>query len=127
MEIETGFEALEVWKEARKLRAMVIDFCKNISKEEKFRLVDQIKRASRSITANIAEGYGRFHYADNLRFCRTARGSLHETWDHFTVAFDETYITKDALTLYRTQYEKVLKLLNGYINYLKTQQDKTHF
>jgi four helix bundle protein len=118
----SGFETLEVWKQARIFRIMIIELCKNISKEEKYRLVDQIKRSSRSVTANIAEGYGRFHYLDNIKFCRDARGSLNETFDHLTVAFDEKYINGETLIQMKQQFEKVLKLLNGYIGYLKKQK-----
>ena len=118
----SGFETLEVWKQARVFRIMIIDLCKQLPQEEKFRLIDQLKRSSRSVTANIVEGYGRFHYFDNLKFCRDARGSLNETFDHVTVAFDETYITKETLVHYKQQFEKVLKLLNGYTGYLKKQK-----
>lgn len=121
-EIVSGFESLEVWKQARVFRKMIIDICHTLPPEEKYRLVDQLKRASRSVTANITEGYGRFHYLDNIKFCRDARGSLNETFDHLTVAFDETYITFEQLTVLKTQFEKVLKLLNGYIGYLKKQK-----
>ncbi len=65
----SGFELLDVWKEARLFRIMIIDLCKKIPCEENFRLIDQIKRSSRFVTANIAEGYGRFHYIDNIKFC----------------------------------------------------------
>ncbi|NBS53827.1 MAG: four helix bundle protein, partial [Spartobacteria bacterium] len=51
-------------------------------KEEKYRLGDQLTRASRSITANIAEGYGRFHYLDSSKFFSNARGSTYEVLDH---------------------------------------------
>ena len=88
----SGFELLDVWKEARLFRIMIIDLCKKIPREENFRLIDQIKRSSRSVTANISEGYGRFHYLDNIKFCRDARASLNETFDHITVVFDEKYI-----------------------------------
>lgn len=118
----SGFESLEVWKQARIFRKMIIDISRTLPAEEKYRLTDQIKRASRSVTANIAEGYGRFHYLDNIKFCRDARGSLNETLDHLTVAFDETYITSVQLTASRMQFEKVLRLLNGYIGYLKKQK-----
>lgn len=93
----SGFEFLDIWKEARLFRIMIIDLCKKIPREEKFRLIDQIKRSSRSVTADIAEGYGRFHYLDNIKFCRDEGGSLNETFDHMTVAFDEKYITEDQL------------------------------
>ena len=117
--IISGFESLEVWKEARIFRKMIIATCQQIPIEERFRLIDQIKRSSRSVTANIAEGYGRFHYLDNSKFCRDARGSLNETLDHLTVAYDEQYISIETLLDIRSQFEKTLKLLNGYIGYLK--------
>ena len=120
--VATGFQSLEVWKQARLFRKMIIDLCKEIPQEEKYRLTDQIKRSSRSVTANIAEGYGRFHYLDNIKFCRDARGSLNETLDHLTVAFDEKYINEERLVQLNQQFEKVLKLLNGYIGYLKQQK-----
>lgn len=118
----SGFESLEVWKQARIFRKMIIAISRTLPSEEKYRLTDQIKRASRSVTANIAEGYGRFHYLDNIKFCRDARGSLNETLDHITVAFGEAYISSEQLTASRMQFEKVLKLLNGYIGYLKKQK-----
>lgn len=119
---QSGFETLEVWKKARIFRVNIIGLCKSIPQEEKYRLIDQIKRLSRSVTANIAEGYGRFHYLDNIKFCRDARGSLNETFDHLTVAFDEKYINEETLFQLRQQFETVLKLLNGYIAYLKKQK-----
>ena len=85
-------------------------------------MIDQIKRSSRSVIANIAEGYGRFHYLDNIKFCRDARCSLNETFDYLTVAFDEKYINEIWLNQYKQQFVKVLRLLNGYIGYLKKQK-----
>ena len=52
-------------------------------------MVDQLIRATRSITANIAEGHGRYHFQENIQFCRQARGSLTETLDHLICAQDE--------------------------------------
>jgi four helix bundle protein len=71
-----SFTELETWKQARKTRVMISELAKNFPAEEKFRLTDQIIRCSRSIGNNIAEGHGRFHYQDNVRFCIIARGSL---------------------------------------------------
>jgi len=102
--LNSGFETLEVWKEARIFRIMIIDLCKRLPPEEKYRLIDQLKRSSRSVTANIAEGYGRFHYLDNIKFCRDSRGSLNETFDHLTVAFDEEYINEESLHKYKQQF-----------------------
>ena len=75
-EIKT-FEDLECWKACRVLRIFVAKTVAPVlPKDEKFGLTNQILRAARSTTANIAEGYGRFHYLDNAKFCSNSRGSL---------------------------------------------------
>ena len=120
-----SFEDLEVWKECRKFRNQISTTTEKFPKEEKYFLTDQIKRSSRSVTANIAEGYGRFHFQENAQFCRQARGSLTETLDHLICALDLGYINEVDLSSHRIQYEQCLKLLNGYIAYLiksKTNQ-----
>lgn len=114
-----SFEDLEVWKHARHFRNAIHELASKFPKEEKYSMMDQIIRSSRSITANIAEGFGRFHHQENIQFCRTARGSLTETLDHLICAVDCNYITAEQLQSYRDQYENCLKLLNGYIAYLK--------
>jgi four helix bundle protein len=113
------FEHLEVWKIGRDIRAKLSQLAKELPKEEKYRLADQIVRASRSVTANIAEGFGRFHYQENIQFCRQSRGSLMELIDHLTVTMDENYITKEQFENYREKIIKCIKVLNGYIAYLK--------
>lgn len=65
-----GFEELEVWKVARNLRIEVRKLYLKFPKNEEYSLTSQIKRSSRSITANIAEGHGRYHYQENIQFCR---------------------------------------------------------
>jgi four helix bundle protein len=117
-----SFEDLEVYKECRKLRQSVSDFIKILPKDEKYRLADQLLRCSRSITANIAEGHGRYHYQENIQFCRQARGSLSETLEHLICALDEGYIQEPRLSEFRNSYDQCLKLLNGYIYYLKKQR-----
>jgi len=119
-----GFRELDAWKEARIFRNMVIEDIKFFPKEEKFLLVSQIKDSSRSVTANMAEGYGRFHYKESMQFFRQSRGSLNETLDHYTTALDEGYISKATYDTREKQYEKVLMLTNGYINFLKRSKDK---
>lgn len=117
-----GFEELEVWKTCRILRIEVSKLVKSFPSEEKYRLVDQLLRSSRSVTANIAEGQGRFHYQENIQFCRTARGSLTETLDHLICALDEGYINQTRMDELRIIYDKCLKLINGYILYLKKRK-----
>ena len=117
-----SFEDLEVWKECRKFRIEISKLVKTFPPEEKFRLVDQLIRSSRSTAANIAEGHGRFHFQENIQFCRQARGSLNESLDHLITAFDEEYINESQLAGYREIFNRCLKLLNGYILFLKNKK-----
>ena len=119
----TSFEELECWKEARKLRNFIKDeIIPKIPNDEKFGLTSQIRRSSRSVGNNIAEGYGRFHFQENIQFCRMARGSLTETLDHGIIALDEEYISEEILNKLRGRHDKTLLILNGYIKYLKSKK-----
>ncbi len=86
---------------------------------------DQLLRAARSTTANLAEGYGRFHFLDNARFCSNARGSCWETLDHLITAHDEGLISDTQLTQGRDLVHRAIKLLNGYMAYLSKAGKRT--
>jgi four helix bundle protein len=114
------FEDLECWKRCRELRLFIVkEIIPALPKEERFRLGDQLLRAARSTTANIAEGYGRFHYLDNAKFCSNSRGSCWEVLDHLIAAHDEALISTALLDRGRELLEQAVRLLNGYMNYLK--------
>ena len=114
------FEDLECWKACRELRLFVSgNIVPLLPKSEQYRLGDQIIRAARSATANIAEGYGRFHYLDNAKFCSNARGSCWEVLDHLITAYDEKLISVKNLDKGRNLVSTVIKLISGYMNYLK--------
>jgi len=116
-----SFTDLEVWKEGRKFRNKCFKLTKTFPKEEKYNLISQLNRASRSITANIAEGHGRFHYKENIQYCRIARGSLSECLDHLICAKDCGYISVEVLEDSKSEIDKIFRILNGYINFLKKQ------
>ena len=116
------FEDLQCWQACRDLRIFAARVCKELPKEEAYRLKDQILRSARSTTANLAEGYGRFHYQENIQYCRHARGSAYEVLDHFITGVDENLIAEAALSKCRTLVEKSVQLLNGYIRYLKSRK-----
>ena len=120
-----SFEELEVWKKSRELRINISELVKKFPNEEKYKLNDQLIRASRSVTANIAEGFGRFHFQENIQYCRQSRGSLFEIIDHLTCAFDEKYIDKEQLLNFKNDIHNILKILNGYILYLKSAKIKS--
>ena len=92
---------------------------KKFPQEEKYALVDGMRRSSRSTTENIAEGFGRFHYGENIQFCRISRGSLVELEDQFIAALDDHYITEEEYKNGRQLIKTALALLNGFINYLQ--------
>ena len=120
-----SFEDLECWKLCTDLRRRLSQVIKQYPSHEKFLLVDQITRASRSTTNNIAEGYGRYHHQENIQFCRQSRGSLHELLDHAIISLDEKYITNEVFVEIRTMINNALKVLNGYINYLKKAKERS--
>ena len=118
-EVKT-FEDLECWKACRALRLFVAKTVKPVlPEEERFGLTSQVLRAARSTTANIAEGYGRFHYMDNAKFCSNSRGSAWEVLDHLITANDEEMISDELLAEGRGLVNEAVKILNGYMNYLK--------
>ena len=118
------FRELKCWKACRELRRFVCtQVLPLLPKDEKYRLTDQIIRAARSTTANIAEGYGRFHYLDNAKFCSNARGSAYEVLDHLQTALDEGLITDELFKEGEGLVWDAVKLTNGYMNYLKKAND----
>ena len=115
----THFTDIEAWKLARKPRVAVYSVIRELPTEERYDLASQMKRAAISCSANIAEGYGRFHYQENIQFCRISRGSMYETQDHLITCIDNEYISKE---LYDKIWElslNAIKVLDGYIRYLK--------
>ncbi|HEY0654281.1 MAG TPA: four helix bundle protein [Chryseosolibacter sp.] len=125
MALIKSFEELDCWKVSRELRLDLSNLIKPFPKEEKFELVSQIRRASRSVTNNIAEGFGRYHYKEFIRFCRMSRGSLTELADHLIIAHDEDYITTDQLSCHRDKIAKAVVLINGFIKYLEKRNKDT--
>ena len=119
-----AFTDLEVWKKARVLRNIITELVKSFPGDEKYRLTDQIIRSSRSIGNNIAEGHGRFHYIDASKFLVNARGSAAETIDHLFIAFDNHYIDEQVLETLKKDCEECMRMINGYIAYLRKQAGK---
>ncbi|MFC1830320.1 four helix bundle protein [Thermodesulfobacteriota bacterium] len=117
------FRDLETWQRCRDIRRKIWLLCKKFPAEEKYRLSDQMIRASRSVTANIAEGYGRFHYQENIQFCRQSRGSLYELIDHFDVAVECEYLDDDEAEKQIQEIKIAIRVLNGYIKYLKNRKE----
>jgi four helix bundle protein len=116
------FEDLEVYQVAREFRKAMYDTARRLPELEKFGLTSQMRRAAVSLTNNIAEGHGRYHYADQLRFLLQARGSLEELLDDLNVCSDESYVPPAEIEMLKQQGGRVLRLINGYGRYLRNRK-----
>jgi four helix bundle protein len=121
------FEDLEVYQVAREFRKMMYRVAKRLPDVEKFGLVSQIRRAAVSLTNNIAEGHGRYHYLDQIRFMLQARGSLEELIDDLNVCDDESYLPISESSALKQEGWRVYQLVNGYIRYLRDQKAGAFF
>ena len=113
-----SFEDLICYQKAAAIRRKVSDLTKSYPKEEKYRLVDQMIRASRSAPAQIAEGYGHFHFQENIQYCRQARSSLYELIDHIIASEEEKHISPELVTNFKSEILECITILNGYINFI---------
>lgn len=116
------FEDLEVYKRARAFRVAMYAVSRQLPDHEKYALASQIRRAAVSLTNNIAEGHGRWHFLDHIRFILQARGSLEELLDDVNVCEDEKYLAPEELADLRQRACEVRKLLNGYLRYLRDRK-----
>ncbi|MBI3160307.1 MAG: four helix bundle protein [Chloroflexi bacterium] len=123
-----GFEELVCYRLALDVMQNAHHVARTLPADEKYDLVQQIRRSSKSVLANIAEGYGRYHYLDALRFYAIARGSLNETLSHFIVAKDLGYIPDDFFAEVYAMTREAEKTLNGLMNHVRqTKAGKAEF
>jgi four helix bundle protein len=113
------FEDLDTYKIAREFRKAMDGVARRLPESEKFGLVSQVRRAAVSLTNNIAEGHGRFHYLDQIKFMLQARGSLEELLDDLNVCQDEDYLPSSDVSVLKEQGWRAHKILNGYVRFLR--------
>jgi four helix bundle protein len=111
----SDFTDLDAWKHARSLRREIFRAVVDFPSHENYGLSSQIKRAASSVTANLADVYGRYSYQENVQFCRQRRGSLYELRDHLTTALDAGYIRQEKYEELEVMAISAIKLVNGYI------------
>ena len=118
-----GLNRLKVWVKAKEFAVSIYKkVLPLLPSEEKWNLNQQLRRSALSVPANIAEGYGRFYYQDNVRFCYNARGSLDEILSHLTIAYELNYIPEGLYREFINHGNEVDRMLNGYIAYLKSSK-----
>jgi len=116
------FEDLEVYQAAREFCKAMYSVTRQLPAHEKFGLASQIRRAAVSLTNNIAEGHGRYHYLEQIKFALQARGSLQELIDDLNVCDGEHYLPVNEAADLKQKGWRVYQLVNGYIRYLRERK-----
>lgn len=116
------FEDMEVYRQARQFRKAMYAVARRLPDFEKFALATQIRRAAVSLTNNLAEGHGRYHYLDQLQFLLHSRGSLEELLDDLNVCVDERYLPISEVEELKSSAWRVHSLINGYGRYLRARK-----
>lgn len=108
-----SFEKLDVWHESRKLLLFVYKITKSFPNDEKYGLINQMRRAAVSVPSNIAEGTSRYSKKDFARYIQISYGSLMEVLNQAYIARDLQYITYDILKEMREKSLLVSNQLNA--------------
>lgn len=116
------FEDLDVYKVAREFRKAMYGVARRLPDIEKYGLASQVRRAAVSLNNNIAEGHGRYHYLDQIKFTLISRGSLEELIDDLNVCTDESYLPPDEIASLNKQAWRVHQLINGYLRHLRERK-----
>src|SRR4030042_6081216 len=116
-----SFEDLEVYKLAREFSRKVGKLIQKLPPMEDYNLKGQMRRAKLSVTNNIAEGYGRYHFQENMKYCRQSRGTICELIDDFNECSDNGYIDQGYRDELKSDAYQLMKVLNGYIASIKRQ------
>lgn len=116
----TSFTDLIVWRKGHELVVMVYNITKNFPKKETYSMVDQMRRAAASITANIAEGFGRRSYKEKVQFYYLSKGSLLELENFILIAKDVGYLSEEDFKSLVEKARIVDQLLQGFIRKSKT-------
>jgi four helix bundle protein len=118
------FYDLEAWKKARKLNLEIYKMTRAETFKKDFILVDQVRRSSVSIIANLAEGFGRKGNKEFLQFISIAEGSLCELQSHLFISLDVEYITQPVFQKLFEMTEETQRIINGFAEYLRNSDLK---
>jgi four helix bundle protein len=117
-----NFYELDAWKNSHKLVLDVYKITKNFPKDELYGIISQLRRAVSSITANIAEGFARYHFKDKTRFYYQSRGSSAEVQNFLMLARDLEYISAKDCEELVLKAKEATQLINGLIRSIEKQQ-----
>jgi len=112
-------DELEIYKLSLELSENSWQIFLELPKEFQFNIGNQIVRSTDSIGANIAEGYGRYHYKDSMKFYYNARGSLFETKHWLNLLLKRNFITRDQFDELLAKLNTLGVKLNNFIDTIK--------
>jgi four helix bundle protein len=119
-----SFVEIEAWQKARELTGLVYVATRSAGFSKDFALRDQVRRASISIMANIAEGFGRSGSVEFIQFLAVAKGSACEVISHVYVALDQGYVSQEEFDRLNSLAEKTVDLIGGLMRYLQKSSIK---
>ena len=119
-----SFREFPVWKESINISKKVFDLSKDLPRSEDYGLTSQLRRAANSISANIAEAFGREHLKEKQNFYRYSRGSAFELQSHLLYGNKVNYFSKETVDKYDNEIEKIIISLNKIIKTLKDMCNK---
>jgi four helix bundle protein len=110
-----NFYDLEAWKKSHILTLKIYKITKDFPRDELYGLVSQLRRAASSVSANIAEGFARYHFKDKIRFYHNSRGSVAEVQNFILIAKDLGYVDLETCKKIGEMGNEVGKIINGMI------------
>lgn len=116
------YQELNVWQAAMELSVRCYNATREFPRDELFGLTSQIRRASVSVPANIAEGWGRQSTKDYIRFLRIAHGSLKEIETHLILSYRVGLLPKNELAEFERQADAIGKMLSALIRSLQNKK-----
>ncbi|MBK8721441.1 MAG: four helix bundle protein [Saprospiraceae bacterium] len=117
-EYKYNFEKLEIWNLAIDLSVDIYKITTKFPEEEKYGIISQLRRASSSISANIAEGSTRLSDKDKGRFIQIAFGSTIEVLNFLILSARLDYISNEELEYYRINISKLSNKINSYYKFV---------
>jgi four helix bundle protein len=118
----SNFKTLQTWKKADDLVVKIYDKSKDFPRYELYGLTSQLRRASVSVCANIAEGSGRGSLGDYIRFLLIAKGSLSEVEYLLHLAHRLGYLSSQEYDDFASLQSETAKMLTGFIKAKQRQQ-----
>jgi len=116
-----NFYDLDAWKKGHLLVLKIYEITSDFPRDELYGITSQLRRAASSITANIAEGFARYHFKDKVRFYYNSRGSVAEVQNFLLLAKDLKYIDLEICKKLGEKCNEIGKLINGLIKSIENQ------